>query len=242
MFRSEQKIALLLEGRRVYAVGDIHGCAAQLEQLTNTIVRDGENGAEIQSIVYLGDYVDRGPDSKGVIDRLLCPPPGFQMHFLRGNHEQLLLDFLEDPNLFRLWKNYGGQETLISYGVLPPRFDDESAFAEARDQLAEVLPPSHLQFLRSLRLSIEIGDYFFVHAGVRPGVPLESQAAEDLLSIRDEFLMSSKNFGRVVVHGHSPTPSPVRRRNRIGVDTGAYATGRLTAAVLEGADCRFLHT
>ena len=130
----------------------------------------------------------------------------------------------------------------MSYGVRPPLHDDEEAYAVARDQFAERLPQTHLDFLNGLELWLEIGDYFFTHAGVRPGLPLEVQAPEDLMWIREDFLTSNANFGKVVVHGHTPTEAPVKRANRIGVDTGAYATGRLTCAVLEAEDCRFLHT
>ena len=130
----------------------------------------------------------------------------------------------------------------MSYGVEPPRFDDESAFAEARDNLHGAMPPAHIGFLKGLELSANIGDYFFVHAGVRPGIPLDRQEPQDLLWIRDEFLDSRDNFGSVIVHGHTPSEHPTRKPNRIGIDTGAYATGQLTTAVLEQNTCRFMHT
>ncbi len=242
-FWHKKKIISIPEGMRVYAVGDIHGCAKLLDRLTAIIVQDSQAASVQRQIVYLGDYVDRGPDSKGVIERLLAPPPeGFLVQHLRGNHDQMMLDFLTDPAVFSIWKSFGAQETLMSYGVLPPRFDDVAAFEEARDRLAEALPQAHLQFLQALPLSVTIGGYFFAHAGVHPGIALHDQVPEDLLWIRDEFLNSTQDFGTVIVHGHSPTEEPVRRPNRIGVDTGAYATGRLTCVVLQGTSSRFLHT
>lgn len=229
-------------GVRVYAVGDIHGCAAELDRLLAAILADCRDWQFARHLVFVGDYVDRGPSSKQVIERLLSPPEGFTVHHLRGNHDQVLLDFLDDPSVYRNWREFGGRETLLSYGVAPPMFDDPSAFEEAARRFREVLPPAHLAFFQDLQLSAKIGSYFFAHAGIRPGVALDRQSAEDLLWIRDEFLTSSTDFGMVVVHGHSPAREPVRRPNRIGIDTGAYATQCLTAAVFEGADCRFLQS
>lgn len=237
-----QRIAAVPPGQRAYVVGDIHGCAALLDRLLKTIVADATVGPEKRFLVFVGDYVDRGPDSRAVIDRLLNPPKGFEVRCLRGNHDQAVLDFLNDPLTYRTWKNYGAQETLLSYGVRPPLFDDEKAIAAARDEFIAKMPESHRRFLEELELSTVIGDYFFVHAGVRPGVALGAQSAEDMLWIREDFLFSSNDFGKVVVHGHSPTEGVVRRKNRIGIDTGAYATGRLTALVLEGETVKLLHT
>jgi serine/threonine protein phosphatase 1 len=228
------------ENMRIYAVGDVHGCLPQLERLLESIGRDVKDWKGLRRLVFLGDYIDRGPDSKGVVERLRSSFESFETSFLLGNHDQTLLDFLDDPSVFRAWRDYGARETLMSYGVVPPRFDDDDAFVKTRDALRDALPAEHEVFLRGLELSVSHGDYCFVHAGVRPGVALEKQAREDLLWIRDEFLLSSTDFGKVVVHGHTPTQDPVRRKNRIGVDTGAYATGRLTCAVLEGTSVRFL--
>ena len=229
-------------GQRAYIVGDIHGCAARLDHLLRAIVTDATAGPDKKLLVYVGDYVDRGPDSRAVIEKLLSPPPGFEVRYLRGNHDQAVLDFLDDPLTYRTWKNYGAQETLLSYGVRPPLFDDAKAITEARDEFAGQLPEAHRRFLEELELSTEIGGYFIAHAGVRPGIPLQAQSAQDLLWIREEFLLSGSDFGKVVVHGHTPTENVVRRKNRIGIDTGAYATGRLTALVLEGETVRQLHT
>ena len=240
LFVGRRRAPLLEAGIRVYAVGDIHGCTAEFDRLMDAILRDrlGWNGT--CHLVFLGDYVDRGPDSRGTVERLLAPLAAFETCCLRGNHEQTLLEFLDDASLYRSWKDFGGRETLLSYGVMPPRFDEPAALEETRTAFRSALPQSHLAFFRALPLSLAIGGYFFAHAGVRPGVDLEQQSAEDLLWIRDEFLLSSTDFGKIVVHGHTPTVVPVRRSNRVGVDTGAYATGLLTAAVLEGDDCRFL--
>lgn len=230
-------------GIRVYAIGDVHGCSLLLDRLIETILADGATAPDRRIIVYLGDFVDRGPDSKGVIERLLAPPPaGFEVQHVRGNHDQSLLDFLEEPSTYHLWQSYGAEQTLMSYGVWPPPFDDPVAIGKARDEFAKALPADHLQFFRRLPLFIRIGNYYFAHAGARPGVPLGRQMPEDLMWIRDEFLKSNYDFGAVIVHGHTPTNSPVRRANRIGVDTGAFASGRLTCAVLEGDSCRFLQT
>jgi serine/threonine protein phosphatase 1 len=233
-------VAAAPNGVRIYAVGDIHGCAAELDRLLAHIVDDSREWRGECRIVYLGDYVDRGPDSKGVIERLLKPLSGFSTTCLRGNHDQVLLDFLDNPSLFRTWRDFGGRETLLSYGVRPPLFDDVQAYAEVCDQLRSAIPREHLEFLQQLPFFARIGGYYFVHAGVRNGVSLDEQTPEDMLWIRDEFLTSTDDFGAIVVHGHTPTKTPVQRGNRIGIDTGAYATGVLTAAVLEGSQCRFL--
>ena len=229
-------------GHRIYAIGDIHGRSDLLDQLFDLIGQDCAAADQVVHLVFLGDYVDRGPDSKGVIDRLLNLPARFDSHVLRGNHEQALLDFLGDVSHYSIWSDFGADDTLLSYGVPPPRDHSRESLLQVRSRFAEAIPPAHMRFFETLPLSWENGDYFFAHAGVRPGTPLSDQENEDLLWIRDEFLLSGENFGKVVVHGHTPTESPVRRRNRIGVDTGAYITGRLTAVVLDGQKQRFLQT
>ncbi len=242
LFAEKRARPVLPENVRIYAVGDIHGCLVELDALLAKIVEDAAGFDGERQLVFLGDYVDRGPDSKGVLDRLLALPEGFKPQYIIGNHDRTLLDFLDNPSLFRDWRDFGGRETLMSYGVVPPRFDNDEAYTQARDALRSVMPQSHLDFLSSLPYSVTIGSYHFVHAGIRPGVALDRQAPEDLLWIRDEFLLSNVDHGVVVVHGHTPMEEPVKQSNRISVDTGAYATGRLTAAVLEGTQCRFLST
>ncbi len=223
------------EGRRVYAVGDVHGRADLLRELHGRIVADAEGGPAQRAIVYLGDYVDRGPDSRGVLDLLLDEaPPGFEQIALLGNHEAMLLAFLERAENGPPWLWNGGAATLLSYGVAPPaRADDADALAELRAAFAAALPARHLDFMRGLRLSHVEGGYAFVHAGVRPGLPLDLQHAEDLLWIRGEFLNSRLDHGHVVVHGHTIGREVEMRPNRIALDTGAYASGRLSALGLE---------
>ena len=230
-------------GGRVYAVGDVHGRLDLLQRLWARIEADAEGSPLHKVVVFVGDYVDRGPDSRGVVEFLMqARIAGGVVLCLRGNHEQSLLDFMDNAAIYRDWKAFGAPETLLSYGVMPPWFDDEADFERARLEFVRNCPLRHVRFLKSLTHSYVIGGYLFAHAGVRPGIALDDQTEEDLLWIRDEFLTSQMSFGKVVVHGHSPGQAPVRRANRIGIDTGAYATGCLTAAVLEGTDCRFLST
>jgi serine/threonine protein phosphatase 1 len=225
----------------VYAVGDIHGRYDLLQDLLAQIAADAQGKTGQKVLIFLGDYVDRGLQSKEVIDCLAALDwPGWQIVALRGNHDQTMLDFLSDPGIYRAWRDFGAAETLLSYGVAPPRFDDDKAFAAARDELAAKCPARHVKFLGALEYSHTVGDYMFVHAGVRPGVALDRQVAEDLLWIREEFLLSNRRLDKMIVHGHTPAERPIRRANRIGIDTGAYATSRLTAVALAGKECRFL--
>ncbi len=225
------------EGKRIYAVGDVHGRADLLKEMQRLIAEDvAVKGAEENIVVYLGDYVDRGLNSKEVLDQLLEETiSGVRSICLKGNHEQAMLDFLKDHKYGRIWKKFGGLETLLSYGVVPPSdTDDEEAFVSARDDFSEKLPSSHLEFLLGLKMHVTFGDYMFVHAGVRPGVDLDNQREEDLLWIRGDFLRSKEDFGKVIVHGHTPQAKAEILSNRINVDTGAYITNTLTAVVLEG--------
>ncbi len=236
----------LPDGQLLYAVGDIHGRADLLRSLLETIVADaaGSGHAALRTLVFLGDYVDRGPDSREVVDILLSGlPHGFAAHFLKGNHEAILLDFLHDATRLALWRVNGGDATMASYGVDVTGLDRSDAGAETwRSAFAAALPPKHLAFFRGLALSLTLGDYLFVHAGLRPGVPLAAQGEADLIWIRTPFLDHPGSFGKIVVHGHTPGNEPVMRPNRIGIDTGAVFTGRLTALRLEGSSRRFLQT
>ena len=234
--------SLLPHGLRVYAIGDIHGRLDLLDALIARIEDDARSGPGCQILAFVGDYIDRGPDSKRVVERLLNLPERFHAQFIRGNHDQALLDFIADPQTYSSWKEFGAQETLWSYSVRPPKFDQRKYTLEAHSGLIKNLPAAHLDFFQKLQPYAVIGEYFFTHAGVRPGIALNLQSHEDLMWIRDDFLASTANFGKIVVHGHSPSPHPIRRTNRIGIDTGAYATGKLTAAVLEGSELRFLQT
>jgi len=244
-FGSAAEEAGLPPGLRVYAIGDIHGRDDLLASLLQRVEMDAKAApVERDILIYLGDYVDRGLQSKQVLDRLTGHPlAGFEHVFLKGNHEQALLQFLSDPAFGKTWKYYGGLETLHSYGINELTLtDDPAAFERAREHFAEVLPEAHRHFLETLQVSAELGGYFFAHAGVRPGISLNRQIEEDLLWIREEFLQSSASFGKIVIHGHTPGEEVVVRRNRIGIDTGAYMTGVLTALVLEGDEKRFIQT
>lgn len=234
------------DGRRVYAIGDIHGRADLLVRLLEDLRRDAAQG-DFQGrpiLVFLGDYIDRGFQSRDVIDVLLSDQLSpFETYFLKGNHEAAMLQFLSDPSIGPRWAEFGGAETLVSYGIQPPRtrtsLDD---WARASDELQQVLPAEHLHFLRNLDISVRIGDYVFVHAGVRPGVPLDQQSEYDMLWIRDEFLSDRKPLGAVIVHGHTPTSAPHKDSRRVGLDTGAYLSGRLTAARFEHETVEFIAT
>ncbi|MHA1597301.1 MAG: metallophosphoesterase family protein [Alphaproteobacteria bacterium] len=217
------------EGRRVYAIGDIHGRRDLLDELLARITDDAKarGGAE-NILVFLGDYVDRGPDARGVLDRLTGPmPDGFDAVFIKGNHEDMMLRFLAGRDPSGTFLANGGTATLASYDATA----DDPAFT---------LPDEHLYFLNELKLSHVVGDYLFVHAGIRPGVGIDDQSEVDLMWIRDEFFLSDETFEKCVVHGHSVTFEPEVRANRIGIDTGAWRSGILTCLVLEAAERRFL--
>lgn len=231
------------QGLRIYAVGDIHGRADLLKRLHRLIIEDAawRSGTD-NLVVYLGDYIDRGMEIREVLDTLIAGlPDNFQTIHLLGNHEEMMLQFLEDPSLLGLWSTIGGQATLMNYGVaVPGNGHSENQAVEVRQKLAENIPEKHLSFLSRLQTSFTAGDYFFVHAGVRPGVPLARQNPKDLLWIREPFMNSSADFEARVVHGHSIVGSPQVLPNRIGLDTGAYATGILSCAVLEENRVRLL--
>lgn len=233
----------LPDGVRIYAIGDIHGRSDLLRIMHSRIQQDLEDRPVDEPIVvYMGDYVDRGPDSRGVIDTLIAGPAfDAQVRFLKGNHEDALLTFLNDPAFLQMWRDYGGLETLTSYGINVPNGGfGEDWIENVHSQFKAALPKSHLAFLQALELTYTNGDFFFVHAGIRPGVPLEEQQSADVMWIRDPFLNSKRFHGKIIVHGHTPQEQPVIRKNRIGIDTGAYVTGSLTSVVIEGTSFRFL--
>jgi serine/threonine protein phosphatase 1 len=225
----------LPEGVRVYAVGDIHGRADLLQSLFNVIDVDLDRSTPERAIqVFLGDYVDRGPQSRAVLDLLIKRSQTHETVCLKGNHEVFLLDVLKDPAKLQNWRHYGGLLTLMSYGVTPtinPTPEQQIEFIEG---LKRALPPEHLAFIEQLPTSFTCGDFFFVHAGVRPGVSLDKQQEQDLLWIREEFLNSDERFDKYIVHGHTPVSAPDVRPNRINIDTGAYATGNLTLLTIQG--------
>lgn len=233
------------DGVRVYAVGDIHGRLDLFNSIVAHIEADRAGWRGEVEVVLLGDYIDRGPDSAALLERLAAPLPDWaRWTLLRGNHEQAMLDAIEGTGgdrVLRLWLDNGGREAVRSYGVAVPVAygDDPDAIAA---ELRARVPDHHLALLRRLKFMHRVGDYLFVHAGIRPGVAIEAQDERDLLWIRNEFLDCRDDHGFVVVHGHSITPDVTERDNRIGIDTGAFATGRLTAVVLEGATRRYLST
>ena len=234
-------------GTVVYAIGDIHGRFDLLQALMAKIEADAAHRPALHRlIVCLGDYVSRGADSRRVVEAMIAAPPaGFTRVALRGNHEDLWLRFLGgDRDAGRHWFDFDGLDTLADYGVdVGQRHRrDDATVASLRDAFAAALPPAHVDFVRSTVTSHRCGDYFFAHAGVRPGVPLEQQQAHDLMWIRKPFHDSLHDHGAVVVHGHSIADRPQLRPNRIGIDTGAYRSGMLTCLVLDGGSRKFLHT
>lgn len=235
MIEFDSAPASLPPGRRIYAVGDIHGCDAQLANLHAIIADDlARRPVAAPLLLHIGDYVDRGADSAAVVARLLRGPPiaGMPTVNLMGNHEHTMLAALAGERAAATdWLFAGGGPTLLSYGVDPD---------SPREAWPAAVPPSHLGFLRGLELMHLAGGYAFVHAGIRPGVALEQQTSDDLLRMRQPFLYSEASFGAVVVHGHTPVKAPVVRHNRIAIDTGAVFGGKLTCVVLEGETIAFL--
>lgn len=231
------------DGRRMYCIGDIHGRDDLLDELHRRILGDADGCAAACEVLYLGDYVDRGEQSRQVLDRLTADPlPGFAAIHLLGNHEQAMLDFMADPELMAGWLTWGGLATLRSYGIHLGAAPTRAQVAAAGQRLQAELPAAHRAFLENCRPAHAAGDYYFVHAGIRPGVPLHRQALEDQLWIRGDFIDSRADHGAVIVHGHSIREEPELLPNRIGIDTGAFYTGVLTCLVLEGETRRLLQT
>ncbi|HET7605021.1 MAG TPA: metallophosphoesterase family protein [Sphingomicrobium sp.] len=231
-------------GWRAYAVGDIHGRLDLLEQLLGKIHGDiADRKARKVLLVFVGDLIDRGPSSAEVVERLRTyDHPGVQAVFLLGNHEEVLLRILGgEADLIAKWRSFGGRECLASYGVdagQMARLSDDDALAAVR----EAIPMDHVAFLETFDDSCRFGDYLFVHAGIRPGVEIDQQRQSDLRWIREPFLFDETDHGFIVVHGHTIRPEVEMRPNRIGIDTGAYRTGVLTALAIEGSDSWFLDT
>ncbi|MEM7663897.1 MAG: metallophosphoesterase [Pseudomonadota bacterium] len=230
--------------KRAYVIGDVHGRLDLLNDLLQLIEEDNDRRENKETIiVFLGDLIDRGPDSRGVIDLLSTAPPSFaKCYFIKGNHEDVLVRGLEgEPRLLTPWLKFGGQACAQSYGV------DIGAIHGQEEHVIEhvllsAIPAAHINFMKNFYESIRFGDYLFVHAGLRPNVPLEQQSAKDMMGIRKEFLESDADFGCVVVHGHSVSDAVVIKDNRIGIDTGAYATGVLTALRIEDDDRSVIQT
>jgi len=233
-----------LKGRRAYAVGDIHGRLDLLDELLGKIERDVRSSKRGRAtLVFLGDLIDRGPQSAEVLERLRTYRNGaLRTVFLLGNHEEVLLRILDgDAGLIGDWRRFGGSETLMSYGVDPAgldSLDEQGALAAVR----QAIPRTHVEFLCSFADTCRFGDYLLVHAGIRPGVELQRQKQSDLRWIRAPFLSDDTDHGFVVVHGHTISKAVEERSNRIGIDTGAYRTGVLTALVIDGSRRRLLTT
>lgn len=231
-------------GYRAYAIGDVHGRLDLLDQLLAMIERDNDERQPSKTLlVFLGDLIDRGPDSKGVIERLRtfrndCMKP----YFLAGNHEEVLLRVLAgERGVLQSWLQFGGAECLMSYGFDPSELDVEKERA-CLDVIKRTIPANHAQFIAGFGDTLSFGDYLFVHAGIRPGVELPMQAQSDLRWIRAPFLDDLTDHGCIVVHGHTINATVEERPNRIGIDTGAYRTNRLTAVAVEGDQRWFLAT
>ena len=242
-FQGRRRVRRVPDGLRIYAIGDVHGRADLLKGVFAAIDVDLAVSPPAQALqVFLGDYIDRGPASREVVDLIIERSRAHQTVSLKGNHESYATRFLKDPTVLGEWRALGGLQTLMSYGLSPSvNADDDDTGALAR-RFAAVLPDSHAQFLSGLKPSFSCGDFFFVHAGVRPGVPLDRQREEDLLWIRDDFLLHEEDFGKLVIHGHTPVRDPDFRDNRINIDTGAYATGKLTCLIIEQAGLALLNT
>lgn len=229
------------EGLRIYAIGDVHGRFDCLSLMHELIARElREDPPQDWRIIHLGDYVDRGPQSAQVLDFLAAAMKSDPRNIaLMGNHDEGFLHFLADPHNARLFVDYGGFDTTASYGVLLDARSVEGLRRSHQEMMA-AMPEEHLRFLRDLQRWCSFGDFFFCHAGVRPGVALDKQDPEDLIWIRDAFLASSALFPKVIVHGHTPKRAPEIRANRVNVDTMAFDSGILTALVIDGTEKRFL--
>jgi len=239
--RRKSRTPRMPAGVRIYAIGDVHGRADLLSQLLATIDADMTAYPVERAIeVLLGDYVDRGPRSREVLDILVARIRDHRTICLKGNHETYIPDFVRNPASLDHWRHLGGLETLVSYGMTPSINADAHEQQELAAAFDRALPKSHRWLLANLRLSFACGDYFFAHAGVRPGIPLSEQHEQDLLWIREDFLLHEEDFGKIIIHGHTPVIEPDIRPNRINIDTGAYATGRLTCLVLEGEGMAFI--
>lgn len=231
-------------GKRAYAVGDVHGCARELSLLLDAI--EADNAARRPKptfLVFLGDLIDRGPASKDVVDMLLNERrPLYNYMFLKGNHEEMLVRGLRgEPGLIAAWLEHGGYECAESYGVQKSELAGQSQ-SSLEHILLSAIPDAHISFMADFHDSIRFGDYVFVHAGIRPGVAIEAQTPRDLRWIRHEFLDSDKDHGAIIVHGHTVTEDICERTNRIGLDTGAYKGGALSALMIDGTERAFLGT
>ncbi|MBM3604601.1 MAG: serine/threonine protein phosphatase [Alphaproteobacteria bacterium] len=230
---------------RVYAIGDIHGRLDLLQSLEKAILQDmGARPVARAAICYLGDYIDRGPASAEVLAHLATPKAdGISRVFLKGNHDERLLAFLVSPDKYGPdWVRYGGREALRSFGIEVSLEPDDREWQRVSDSLSNALGHAEKNFLRHLRLAFCWRNYLFVHAGINPDMPMTAQPCHDLMWIRDAFLESDRDYGRIIVHGHTISAEPDVQMNRIGIDTGAYSSGRLTCLILDDAGQNFIST
>ncbi len=229
-------LAAIPVGQRVYAIGDIHGRADLFSALMDAIdADDAARGAAQTAVILLGDLIDRGPDSAGVIRLARAWEKKRTVRILMGNHEEMFLGALEQEEIMRHFLRFGGREMLLSYPLDPMAYT-RAELAEVAGLARKVIPAADIAFIRGFEDWVQIGDYLFVHAGIRPGMAIEDQRQSDLRWIREAFLDHTESFGTIVVHGHTIFDSPQVRHNRIGIDTGAYRSGRLTALGLEGTN------
>jgi serine/threonine protein phosphatase 1 len=235
-----QCVAAVPAGQRVYAVGDIHGRLDLFEALIAAIeVDDAASNSARTTVILLGDLVDRGPDSAGVVARAREWQRQRGVRILMGNHEEMFLSSFDKAETLKHFLRFGGKETVLSYGI-DPRAYLEASIEEVQAMMHEAIPSQDRAFIESFEDTIAIGDYLFVHAGIAPGVAIEDQRTHDLRWIREPFLSHPEPYGPVIVHGHTIRSEPEDCGNRIGIDTGAYSLGRLTALVLEGTHKRYL--
>jgi len=230
---------------RLYVIGDIHGRLDLLERLLSMIEADALGHDKThKKLIFVGDYVDRGLDSRGVITRLLKKfTAGLEPIFLRGNHDEMFLRFAQgDFEIAQAWLSLGGTAALASYSIRTLGYTDKAQMQTLHSEVQSKVPSEHIAFLENTVLSATFGDYYFVHAGIKPGVPLEKQDPIDQMTIRGAFLFCEDEFDKVIIHGHTIRPEPEVKHNRIGIDTGAFATGCLTCLILDGSSHTFLST
>ena len=236
--------ATIPEGRRVYAIGDVHGRNDLLKKLLDKIIKDdGERDSAESEIIFLGDLVDRGPDSAGVIDTAMQTKEIFgNVRYLMGNHEEVYLAAAAgNEKSVRFFNRIGGRETILSYEITMKEYM-ELDMTQLAQRIPELFPQEHIDFIAGFEDQITVGDYAFVHAGIRPGVPLSEQRQKDLRWIREEFLSAQEAHEKVIVYGHTINDDVVETGTRIGIDTGAYYSEKLTALALQGPERWYLDT
>ncbi|MBE1204589.1 serine/threonine protein phosphatase [Aminobacter carboxidus] len=236
------RVELDLSDTVVYAVGDVHGCYQELASLEHKIVADAATLPGRKLIIMLGDYIDRGPDSARVLDHLIAPPPaGFERICLTGNHEAQTIDYLDGRLSLERWLSTGARSTLFSYGIDAEHLGElYGSDGKLDEHIRATIPRDHIDFIRALPIMAYSERFVFVHAGIRPGVPLLEQKDDDLIYIRQEFFEASRRLDRWVVHGHTPVDHPRIDGRRLDIDTGAFKTGRLTAVRIAGKGGRLL--